>query len=158
MLTIVLAAVTGLGVEIGIASWNIRRANKYRRREYGAEQAREQAADALCNMERRLECLDDYASKVSQVLSLLVSCYKRSLNFEKEANLGKADAEFKKLKEALGHIPVLVETDNSEKNTAESTENTAGFALPLLNQVINDFKEEGENEASDPGKSNGDAD
>jgi hypothetical protein len=63
MVTIIMAiallvALVGLGVEIGVASWNIRRASRYLRREAIAEHTAAQAVEARQDMAKRLKFLD----------------------------------------------------------------------------------------------------
>jgi hypothetical protein len=84
MVTIILAVallvtLTGLGIEIGVASWNIRRASRYLRREAAAEHTAARAVEARQDMAKRLEFLDDYASKISWLLNFLYNRYAKSL-------------------------------------------------------------------------------
>jgi hypothetical protein len=117
MVTIILAvalliALTGLGVEIGITSWNIRRANRYQCRKPSTEYITEQAIDARCGIARRVEFLDDYVSKISWVLNLLYNRYNKFDDIEKEIEnglvgvtldtpIGEADDGYRDLEEAL---------------------------------------------------------
>jgi hypothetical protein len=124
MITIILAiallvSLAGLGVEIGIASWNIHRANKYQRRESTAERTSRQAVSERQGMEERLKFLDDYATKISWLLNFLYNRYDKFADLETEVQeglkgvtgdtpIGEADDKYKDLKKALKLIHVNV--------------------------------------------------
>jgi hypothetical protein len=87
MVTIILAiallvTLVGLGVEIGIASWNIRRANRYQHRESAAEHTTERVISERQDMAKRMESLDDYASKISWLLNFLYNRYDKFADLE----------------------------------------------------------------------------
>jgi hypothetical protein len=124
MVTIILAiallvALAGLGVEIGIASWNIRMANRYRRRESAAEYTSKQAIGERQDMADRMESLNEDILKISWLLKFLYSYYDKFSDLEKEIEAGsrdlsgdisavEADAGYKNLEKALEIIKAEV--------------------------------------------------
>jgi hypothetical protein len=155
MVTIFLAislliTLAGLAVEIGIASWNIRRAGRYLRRESAAEHAAARAVEARHEMAKRLEFLDGYASKISWLLNFLYNRYGKFADLEREVQeglkgvtgdtpIGEADAKYKELKKALKIIRVTVKA-------YEHMENLADSIVAQLNQIRDDFQEEEDEE------------
>jgi nitrous oxide reductase len=151
MVTIILAIaflviLLGLVIEIGIASWNIRRANRYQRRELAAEHTTERAIDERQDMARQMESLNAYASKVSWLLNFLYNRYDKFADLETEVReglkdvsgdtpIGEADAKYKDLKKALKTIRVTVRA--SER--METLMNSITFQL---SQIMEDFREE----------------
>jgi hypothetical protein len=132
MITIILAvallvALAGLGVEIGVASWNIRRANRYQRKESAAEHTAEQAVSERQDMAKRLDPLDEYVSKVSWLLNFLYARYNKFADLEVEVQeglngvtgatpIGDSDARFKDLEKALNLIDVTVKASERMEN------------------------------------------
>jgi hypothetical protein len=124
MVTIILAiallvSLMGLGIEIGIASWNIRRAGRYRCREAAAEHTAEQTVREHEELAGRMRSLDEYASKISWLLNFLYKRYDKFTDLEREVNdgpkdvtgdtpIGDIDAQYKDLKKALKTIRVTV--------------------------------------------------
>jgi hypothetical protein len=111
-----LVALTGLGTEIGITSWNIRRANKYRRRESAAEHAAAQAIRERQDTAERPEALKE-SLEISWLMNFLYNRYDKFADLEKEVQeglkgvtgdtpVGEADAKYKDLKKALELIHV----------------------------------------------------
>jgi hypothetical protein len=155
MVTIILAVallvtLMGLGIEIGVASWNIRRADRYRRRETAAGHTAERAVEARQDMAKRMESLDDYASKISWLLNFLYNRYDKFADLEKEVQeglkgvtgdtpIGEADARYKELKRALKIIHVTVKA-------LERMENLANSINAQICQIIEDFRDEEEEE------------
>ena len=153
MITIILAiallvALTGLGIEIGVASWNIRRAGRYQRRELAAEHTTERAIDERQDMAKRLESLDEYASKISWLLDFLYNRYDKFADLEAEVQnglkgvtwdtpIGEADAKYKDLKKALKIIRVTVKV-------SERMENLMNSITAQLSQIAEDFRDEDE--------------
>jgi hypothetical protein len=153
MLTIVLAiallaALIGLGFEIGIASWNIRRATRYRRREAAAEHATEQAVALRKDMAGRMESLDRYAADISWLLNFLYKRYDSFADLEKEVSeglkgvtgdtpIGESDAKYKDLKKALKLVRVTVKA-------SERMENLMNSITAQLSQIAEDFQCEDE--------------
>jgi hypothetical protein len=143
-----LVALTGLGIEIGVASWNIRRASRYLRREAAAEHTAAQAVEARQDMAKQLEFLDGYASKVSWLLNFLYNRYDKFADLEKEVQeglksvtgdtlIGEADAKYKELKKALKIIRVTVKA-------LERMEDLANSINTQINQIMEDFRDEEE--------------
>jgi hypothetical protein len=81
-----LVALTGLGIEIGIASWSIRRAGGYRRKLSSAMNALEQMSNP------RSESLDGRESSISWLLNFLYHRYARFSDLEEEIDGGSGDA------------------------------------------------------------------
>jgi peptidoglycan hydrolase CwlO-like protein len=159
MVTIILAialliALLGLGIEIGVASWSIRRANKYHRRESAAEHTTERAIEERQDMAKRLESLDDYASKISWLLNFLYNRYDKFVDLETEVQeglkgitgdtpIGEIDAKYKDLKKALKLIRVTV-------RTSERMGNLMNSITSQLNQIMEDFREDEEKKSESP--------
>jgi chemotaxis regulatin CheY-phosphate phosphatase CheZ len=155
MVTIILAiallvALMALGVEIGIASWNIRRASRYLYREAAAEHTAERAVEARQDMAKRLEFLNGYASKISWLLNFLYNRYDKFADLEKEVqeglkgvtgntSIGEADAKYKELKRALKIIRITVKVVARMEDLANSI-NTQ------ISQILEDFRDEEEDE------------
>jgi hypothetical protein len=166
MITIILSialllAATGLCVEIGIASWNIRRAGRYRRKASAAERTSEQIADERRNMGERMESLDAYASGISWLLNFLYNRYGKFADLETEVqeglggvtgdtSIGEADDRYKDSKKALKLIRVTVKA-------SERMENLMDSIAAQLSQIREDLQDEGNEEkkpeSGDPGKS-----
>jgi hypothetical protein len=122
MVTIILAtallvAVAGLGVEIGIASWNIRRANRYRRGKASAELVAERAKNRRKEVEEHVNFMEEYSGELSWLLTFLYNRYNQFADLEDEINggikesdggtpVGEADDRYKDLKRALKIIRI----------------------------------------------------
>jgi hypothetical protein len=153
MVTIILAiallvALMGLGIEIGIASWNIRGSGRYRRGKAAAEHSAEQAVALRKDMAKRLESLDRYAADISWLLNFLYKRYDFFADLEKEINeglkgvtgdtpIGDADAKYKDLKKALKLVRVTV-------RASERMENLINSVTAQLSQIAEDFQCEDE--------------
>jgi hypothetical protein len=151
MATIILAialliALVGLGVEIGIASWSIHRANGCRRGESAAERALSERRE----LSERMEILDEYASKISWLLNFLYKRYDKFADLEKEidearkgatggALIGEIDDRYKDLKTAL---KVIRTTANAFERMGWPVESFA----PYAEQILEDFYEAEEEE------------
>ena len=158
MVTIILAialliAIAGLAVEIGIASWNIRRASRYQRREAAAEHTAERAVSERQELAKRLASLDEYASKISWLLNFLYKRYDKFADLEREVEYGlkdtdentpidKADDQYKNLQKALKIIRVTVKASERMGNLLESVTSQLG-------QIMEDFQEEDEESTSE---------
>jgi hypothetical protein len=159
MVTIVLAiallvALAGLGLEIGIASWNIRRANRYQRREVAAEHTGERAVRERQDMAKRLTDLDKYAADISWLLNFLYNRYGKFDDLEKEVqeglngvtgdtSIGEADKKYKDLKKTLKLVKITVRAN-------ERMENLMNSVVAQLGQIMDDFW--GDDEKSESGK------
>jgi nitrous oxide reductase len=155
MVTIILAtallvALMGLGVEIGIASWNIRRASRYQRREFTAERTTERAINERQDMAKRMESLDAYASKISWLLNFLYNRYDKFADLETEVREGlndisgdtpisELDARYKDLKKALKLIHITM-------RASERMENFVNSITSQLSQIMEDFRDEEDGE------------
>jgi hypothetical protein len=151
MVTIILAiallvALTGLGIEIGVTSWSLCRANRYQWRKSTAERTKEQAISARQDMAKRMESLDDYASKISWLLNFLYNRYNKFADLETEVQeglkgvtedtpIGEADGKYKDLKRALEIIRVTMKA-------SEHMESLMNPATTQISQVIEDFRDE----------------
>jgi gas vesicle protein len=140
-----LIALAGLGFEIGVASWSIRRADRYRRSEAAAGRTAERAIRERRNTAGRMESLDDYASKLSWLLNFLYNRYGKFADLEAEVNeglkdvsgdtsVGELDAKCGDLKKALKIIRVTAKTFERMENLADSV-NTQ------LSQIMEDFQD-----------------
>jgi hypothetical protein len=146
----VLVALAGLGLEIGIASWNLRRANRYQRRESAAERTAERAVGERQDLANRQKSLDEYASKVSWLLNFLYNRYDKFADLEKEIEEGlkgvtgdtlvwEAKTKYEDLKKALKIIKVTV-------RASERMENLMNSISSQLSQIMEDFEDEDEPE------------
>ncbi|MDR2245145.1 MAG: hypothetical protein LBE17_00505, partial [Treponema sp.] len=63
-------------------------ANRYQRKESAAERTAEQAVNERKDMAKRLESLDDYASKISCLLNFLYNRYNKFADLETEVQEG----------------------------------------------------------------------
>jgi Lhr-like helicase len=151
MVTIVLAivllvALAGLGLEIGIASWNIRRANKYQRREAAAEHTTERAVRERQDMAERLAGLDKYAADISWLLNFLFNRYDKFSDLEEEVKeglkgvtddtaIGEAHDRYKDLKRALKLVKITV-------RVSDRMENLMNSITQQLGQIMADFEDE----------------
>ncbi|MDR2783709.1 MAG: hypothetical protein LBB48_07730 [Treponema sp.] len=132
-----LVALAGLCVEIGVASWNIIRANRYWRKGSAAEYAAKRASGKRRDMGKRMEFLDDYVSKILWLLSFLYKRYARFSDLEDEIETGlrdlsgdtsvmEADAGYKNLERALEIIKAAVpEWKSDRKNVSGENETNA---------------------------------
>jgi hypothetical protein len=158
MVTIILAvallvALAGLVIEIGIASWNIRRAKRYQRREAAAERTAERAINERQDMANRLESLDGYASNISWLLNFLYNRYDKFADLEAEVREGlkgvtgdtpvkEADDKYKDLKKASKLIRITV-------RASERMENLMDSIVSQLSQIREDFQDEDEEPESE---------
>jgi hypothetical protein len=165
MVTIILGvalliALTGLGIEIGVASWSIHRVNRYKGRELGADYTAARAVVRQQSLEKQLKSLDEYASKISWLLNFLYNRYGKFADIEMEVQdgligvtpdtpIGEADAKYKDLKKALKLIRVTV-------RASERMENLMNSITSQLSQIMEDFRDEEDEEkkpeSPDPGK------
>jgi hypothetical protein len=141
LVTALLIAVMGLGVEIGVASWSIRRAEKYRQKADDEEQAKALAARRRRSMEDRLKSLDEYASRITWLLDFLYNRYDKFSDMETEVegglkevtestSIGEADDRYKDLKKALKLIQATVKAFERIENleTSEPDKSAEGKA------------------------------
>jgi hypothetical protein len=152
--TVVLVAIAGLVVEIGIASWNIRRANRYQRRESAAEHTAERAVAQQQDLTDRMKSLDEYASKISWLLNFLYKRYDKFSDLEKEIAEGLKDvagdtpveeinAKYQDLKKAMKIIRVTAGISERMGNLMESI-------ASQMDKIVEDFQDE--DEESEPEK------
>jgi hypothetical protein len=135
MVTIILAiallvAIAGLAVEIGIASWNIRRAGRYQGRKALAEMTAEKAVEHQQEMAKKSASRDEYASEMFWLLCFLYGRYDKFIDLEKEVNEGlknlddttpieEVEQKYKDLKKALKIIRVTVKASERMDSIAE---------------------------------------
>jgi hypothetical protein len=86
-----LISLAALGVEIGITSWNIRRANRYKRRKLAAERDRKLLEEDYRKVSRRLDFLDEYASEGLWLINFLYGRYNKFADLETELQEGLAN-------------------------------------------------------------------
>jgi hypothetical protein len=166
MVTIILSialllAVIGLCVEIGIASWIIRKTRWCRHERLAAERKADRADDRRRDMAKRVESLDDYASGISWLLNFLYNRYNKFADLETEVqegldgvtvdtSIGEADDRYKDSKKALKLIRVTVKA-------SERMENLVDSIAAQLSQIREDLQDEGNGEkkpeSGDLGKS-----
>jgi hypothetical protein len=162
MITIILAisllvALMGMGIKIGVASWNIRRASRYRRGELAAKYTMNLAVNEQQDMAKKLASLDEYASKISWLLNFLYNRYDKFADIEMEVQDGligvtpdtpirEADAKYKDLKKALKLIRVTV-------RVSERMENLMNSITSQLSQIMEDFREEYEDKKPESSES-----
>jgi hypothetical protein len=137
-----LLALSGLAVEIGVASWNIRRAGRYRYRAQIAERATERAVRFQKEAESETATLDTYASKISWLLGFLSKRYDSFSDIEKEVADGVKDVEgisiedanekFMELKKALKIIRATVRVSGQVEALVTSFTSQAGEILQSL--------------------------
>jgi hypothetical protein len=153
MVTIILAfalliALVGLGIEIGVASWNIRRANRYQRRESAAEHTTERAISKRQELSEQIQSLDEYASKISWLLNFLYKRYDKFSDLEKEVieglkntsddtSIRDAESNYNDLKRALKIIRITVRASDRMENLMASIASQVG-------QIMKDFAEDEE--------------
>jgi DNA-binding PadR family transcriptional regulator len=143
-----LIALVGLGVEIGIASWSIRRAGRHRRKESAA---RDIAKESMRDRDRasdRAEALDNYASRISWLLRFLYNRYNKFADLEAEVQDGLKDVsdeslaqeakeKFEDLKKALKIIQITAKA-------SEHIENLMDSLSSQINQIREDLRDEDE--------------
>jgi hypothetical protein len=154
-----LFAIIGLCVEIGIASWNIRRAGEYRRKASAAERTSERAVNERRDLENRMKFMDDYATEISWLLNFLYNRYDKFADLETEVqeglngvtddtSIGEADGKYKDLKKALKLIRVTVKA-------SERMDNLMSSVIAQVDQIREDFQEKEDKPESDiSGESN----
>jgi hypothetical protein len=154
-----LVAIAGRAVEIGIASWSIRRTDRYRHRSAAAECATERESERRRNLINKTEAVSEYATKASWLLNFLHKRYGKFADLEKEIDegpkdvtgdtpVGEADARYNDLKNALKIIRVTVKL-------SERMENLAGYIISQVDQIgadLRDEDEESESGESEPDK------
>jgi hypothetical protein len=129
--TALMIALFGLGFEIGIASWSIRRANRYRLKKSSVERISEQAINERRRVEERMNFLDNYASDISWLLKFLYNRYNKFVDLETEfqeglKNVGEdtsveeAKKRYDELKRALKLILITVKVAERKKELVDS--------------------------------------
>jgi hypothetical protein len=137
-----LVAVSGLAVEIGIASWNIRRAERYLRGEFAAKRSMERALARQKELGEQLDSLCEYASKASWLLGFLHKRYNNFADLEEEisagpagmdgdTSVGEADDTYRDLKKAMKIVRVTVKASKRMESI-----------IGQIGQVIRDLEEE----------------
>jgi hypothetical protein len=152
-----LIALVGLVIEIGVTSWSIRRANRYRRSASAAERTSERAISKRQDVEKRMESLDDYASNISWLLGFLYSRYNKFVDMETEVQeglkdvsgdkpVGELDTKYKDLEKALKIIRTTVKA-------FDSIESLMNSVTSQVDQIMGDFQDDDESpEPSASGK------
>jgi hypothetical protein len=120
-----------LGVEIGIASWSIRRANRYWSRESAAKRTSEQIAGEQQSMTMRIHFLNNHVSEISWLLNFLYNRYNKFVDLETEirdgldgvtgdTSTGEADDKYKDLNKAWAIIGIMYKHPNEESEENQS--------------------------------------
>jgi hypothetical protein len=143
-----LISLVALGIEIGIMSRSIRRANRYKRRRLAAERDRERMTDDYRDISKQLDFLDEYASESLWLLNFLYERYNKFADLETElqeglANvpddtpIGDAGNRYGKLKKASKLIRVFMRS--LVRMRKEVTANSAILSLDILRHEFLNF-------------------
>jgi len=148
MVTILLIAllilVAGLAVEIGIASWNIRRAGRYQRQRDAAESQVASMKDRVEHTSEKFRSLDKYATDISWLLRFLYNRYDKFADIDKEIEEGvnetaetpisEANKRFQDMKRAIKIVKVTV-------RASEKIEGFMGSIATQITSIIRDLEE-----------------
>ena len=148
MVTILLIAllilVAGLAVEIGIASWNIRRAGRYQRQRDAAESQVASMKDRVEHTSEKFRSLDKYATDIYWLLRFLYNRYDKFADIDKEIEEGvnetaetpisEANKRFQDMKRAIKIVKVTV-------RASEKIEGFMGSIATQITSIIRDLEE-----------------
>ena len=131
---IMLVILAALVVEIGIASWNIRRANRYRTKSNIAENQAESMRGQVEHIKEKYRNLDKYSTDISWLLKFL---YNRHDKFD---DLDRDIEEYNKDREALSNEEVkklddLKRAQKLVKVTVRASDRLNGFMTTIATQV-----------------------
>ena len=147
---VLLFVLTALVLQIGIASWNIRRANRYR-------QQRDIHQDQVNSMKKRMEHtgekfqeLDKYATDISWLLKFLHDRYDGFTDLDKEIAEGikegvsgeAVDKTNKRYTDLLRAVKILKVTVRA----SEKIENFMGSIASQIHSIMRDLDDDAESE------------
>lgn len=131
-----LVLVAALTVEVGIASWNIRRANWYRREKSIAEAKADLRDKQVKHITDKFHAMNKYASNISWLLKFLYHRYDKFADIDKELEEG--------VKDSTGKTPI-VEMDKKyqdmkravkiAKITIRASDNIEGYVNTIAAQI-----------------------
>jgi len=146
-----------LAVEIGIASWNIHRANRYRQRKERAETFAEVKKEEVERITDKFRTLDKYATDISWLLSFLYGRYNNFSDISEELEKGvpkqtddgsapvsEVDRKYQDLKQAEKIIKRTVGVYNKIEGMMTSV-------ASLLSSIAQDLEEEEDEEDEEDG-------
>jgi hypothetical protein len=146
--------VAGCVVEIGITSWNIRRAKRYQCRKNAADQQKEAMKEQMEAITTKFRSLDKYATDISWLLRFLYNRYGQFADIDKEIEEGvqvktdntpivELDEKFQDLKRAVKIIRTTV-------RAYEKIEGFMGSIASQLNSIIEDLEVDDEEDEEAP--------
>jgi len=148
--------VAALTVEVGITSWNIRRANRYQRQRDAAKDRADSTKEQVEHITEKFRSLDRYATDVSWLLNFLYNRYDKFKDIDEELNKGvkdltgetcleEADKKFQDMKRAL---KILKVTARASDRLSECM-NTIAAQLGLIVREMQEISESGDDEKDD---------
>ena len=129
---LVLAAVfmaAGLAVQIGVASWNIRRADRYRKQKDAAEKQAASSKELADHIAEKFHGLDKYATNISWLLKFLFDRYNKFTDIEKELTEDKPDGVEDNYKKDLERAVKLI------KITVRASDKVEGLITSVAAQI-----------------------
>ena len=144
----VLVLAAGLGVQICITSWNIRRANRYQRQRNAAESQSASMKDRVEHTSEKFRSLDKYATDISWLLRFLYNRYDKFADIDREIEEGsagkppEADKQFLDLKRAIKIVKVTV-------RASEKIESFMGSIATQISSIVRDLEEADEEEPAE---------
>ena len=131
-----LILVTALAVEVGIASWSIRRANRYRQKKSIAEENTDSMTKQVETLTRKFRALDKYAASISWLLKFLYHRYDKFSDIDKEIEEG--------VKDSTGQTPIVEMNEKYHdmkraikiaKITVRASDNIEGYMNTIATQI-----------------------
>jgi hypothetical protein len=150
-LAALLISLTSLGIEIGITSWSIHRANRYKRRWLAARRELERMTDDYECASKQLDFLNEYASENLWLLNFLYDRYNKFADLEKELREGEADSSgdgdgrYGEMKRALRLIRAAARSLKRMR-----TEGTVSSLVLQLDMLKHEFRTDDEEEEPAP--------
>lgn len=138
-----LILVAGLVVEIGIASWNIRRAGRYQR-QLASKTEHE------TSLSSKFQVLDRYATDISWLLKFLYNRYGQFIDLEKEIQMGiqdsRGDTPIMELKQRFDDLKRADKIIKTTVRAAEKIEKFMGSIASQISSIAHDFENESEDD------------
>ena len=147
LMTALLILIAALAVEIGIASWNIRRAGRYQRQLVFK-------TDQEISLTGKFRVLDKYATDISWLLKFLYARYNNFSDIGKEIEAGIPANETTPILELNKNFNDLKRANKIIKTTvsaAEKFEKFQGSIASQITSILQDFEDDEEGELSDVG-------
>ena len=143
-----LILIAALAVEVGVASWNIRRAGRYRRQKDVAERQSEAMKNRLELTNERFRSLDKYATDISWLLKFLHTRYDKFSDIDAEIAKGVCKGEMTGASsEASKNYSDLVSAVRLLKITIRASEKMDGLMTSIATQIGSIIQDlEGEDE------------